>query len=76
MRETVYGRMSPVRRAHLHGEVGVALERLPSRDEGARAAALAHHFTAAGEHGRAVLHHAAAVHAAARIGASGRSGAL
>jgi DNA-binding SARP family transcriptional activator/tetratricopeptide (TPR) repeat protein len=69
VRETVYEGISEVRRAHLHRRVGDALESLPWVDDGARAAALAHHFSAAGEHARARTHHAAAAHAAARVGA-------
>jgi DNA-binding SARP family transcriptional activator/tetratricopeptide (TPR) repeat protein len=69
VRETVYDGLSDVRRAHLHRRVGEALESLPWVDDGARAAALAHHFSAAGEHARASTHHAAAARAAARVGA-------
>jgi DNA-binding SARP family transcriptional activator/tetratricopeptide (TPR) repeat protein len=69
VRETVYEGLSEVRRAHLHRRVGEALESLPWVDDGARAAALAHHFSAAGEHARARTHHAAAARAAARVGA-------
>jgi DNA-binding SARP family transcriptional activator/tetratricopeptide (TPR) repeat protein len=70
VRETVYEGLSEVRRAHLHRRVGEALESLPwIDDDGARAAALAHHFSAAGEHARARTHHAAAARAAARVGA-------
>jgi DNA-binding SARP family transcriptional activator/tetratricopeptide (TPR) repeat protein len=69
VRETVYDGLSEVRRTHLHRGVGEALESLPWLDDGARAAALAHHFSAAGEHARASTHHAAAARAAARVGA-------
>jgi predicted ATPase/DNA-binding SARP family transcriptional activator len=69
VRETVYEGISEVRRAHLHRRVGDALESLPWVDDSARAAALAHHFSAAGEHARARTHHAAAARAAARVGA-------
>jgi DNA-binding SARP family transcriptional activator/tetratricopeptide (TPR) repeat protein len=69
VRETVYDGLSDVRRAHLHRRVGEALESVPCVDDGARAAALAHHFSAAGEHARASPHHAAAARAAARVGA-------
>jgi DNA-binding SARP family transcriptional activator/tetratricopeptide (TPR) repeat protein len=69
VRETVYDGLSEVRRAHLHRRVGEALESLPWVDDGARAAALAHHFSVAGEPARASTHHAAAARAAARVGA-------
>jgi DNA-binding SARP family transcriptional activator/tetratricopeptide (TPR) repeat protein len=69
VRETVYDGLSDVRRAHLHRRVGEALESLQWVDDGARAAALAHHFSAAGEYARASTHHAAAARAAARVGA-------
>ena len=69
VRETVYEgpiRCSPRAPAPSGRE---ALESLPWVDDGARAAALAHHFSAAGEHARARTHHAAAARAAARVGA-------
>jgi DNA-binding SARP family transcriptional activator/tetratricopeptide (TPR) repeat protein len=69
VRETVYNRLSPARRAHLHRRVGDAIASLPAADHGARAAALAHHFSAAGDHTRAFEHRVAAARAAARVGA-------
>jgi predicted ATPase/DNA-binding SARP family transcriptional activator len=69
VRETVYEGLSKVRRTHLHLRVAEALESLPWVDDVACAAALAHHFSASGEHARARTHHAAAARAAARVGA-------
>lgn len=44
IQETVYGDLSPLRRARLHLQVGDALESLEARTEGAPTAELAHHF--------------------------------
>ena len=44
IQETVYGDLSPLRRARLHLQVGDALESLEARTEGSATAELAHHF--------------------------------
>jgi len=67
VRETVYAGVTAVRRAHLHRLVGEALEASAPDEDGARAAALAHHFSAAGDLARAFRYHAVAAQAAARV---------
>ena len=67
--ESVYQRLSPARRAHLHRRVGEAIDALGASDDRTRAAALARHFSAAGEWARAFEHHMAAARGAARVGA-------
>ena len=69
VRETVYAGVTPVRRAYLHRLVGDALEATASAADDARPAALAHHFSAAGDGVRAFHYHAVAAQAAARVDA-------
>ena len=61
--------MTAVRRAYLHRLVGDALEATASAADDARPAALAHHFSAAGDDVRAFHYHAVAAQAAARVDA-------
>ncbi len=69
VRETVYAGVTSVRRAYLHRLVGEALEATASAADDARPAALAHHFSAAGDDVRAFHYHAVAAQAAARVDA-------
>jgi DNA-binding SARP family transcriptional activator/tetratricopeptide (TPR) repeat protein len=69
VRETVYAGITGVRRAYLHRLVGDALEATVSAADDARPAALAHHFSAAGDDMRAFHYHAVAAQAAARVDA-------
>jgi DNA-binding SARP family transcriptional activator/tetratricopeptide (TPR) repeat protein len=58
-RDYLYTHLDAVRRAHLHGAVGEALESLCGGEEAALAAAsvpLAHHYEQAGQPGRAVAY--------------------
>lgn len=67
VRETVYSELSATRRARLHLAVAEALEEIHAGDLDVHAAALAHHFSAAGDLERGFEYHARAAAAAERL---------